>query len=206
MKRIFLALVLMISVVGFSQYGYRDSNRIGITLGINQFNLKTNDFQTNPGMGWNAGLSIRGNFYNNWDMVYAMQFSENNFSVPVSYGFFSKDLDFNLKGAQITLQLSYRIIENHLYFEFGPLVQINGKLQYDENYKTNSFLGTNIKPDAIVDVNRFNFYPVVGITAGVKHVRLNVTYQYGINNMFGNLEGGYTAHPSIISGNIIFYL
>ena len=206
MKIRILAAILLFSTVGFAQYGYRDSNRIGITAGLNKFNINSPDFDSKSGIGWNAGLSIRGNFYNNWDMVYAMQFSENNFSIPVYYGFLSKDVEFKLKGAQITLQLSKKIIENHLYLEFGPLVQINGKLQYDEKYKTNNFIGTNIKPDAIIDVNTFNFYPVVGITAGVKHVRLNVTYQYGISNMFANLEGGYTAHPSMINGNIIFYL
>ena len=55
------------------------SNRIGISAGVNQFTLNTDNFETKPQTGWNAGLSVRGNFYDNWDMVYAIQFSDNNF-------------------------------------------------------------------------------------------------------------------------------
>jgi len=75
----FIALFVFCSSLGFAQYNYRDSNRIGLSFGINQFSLNTKNFQTKPGSGWNGGLSVRGNFYNNWDMVYSMQFSENNF-------------------------------------------------------------------------------------------------------------------------------
>jgi hypothetical protein len=35
----------------------------------------------------------------------------------------------------------------------------------------------------IQDISKFNFYPAVGVTAGVKHFRFNICYQYGINNM-----------------------
>jgi hypothetical protein len=31
-------------------------------FGANQFTLNTKNFQTKPGLGWNGGLSIRGNF------------------------------------------------------------------------------------------------------------------------------------------------
>jgi hypothetical protein len=46
----------------FAQYG------IGIRteselIGANQFTLNTK-LSTKPGLGWNGGLSIRGNFYN----------------------------------------------------------------------------------------------------------------------------------------------
>jgi hypothetical protein len=56
----------------FAQYGYRDSNRSGINFGANQFTLNTKNFQTKPGLGWNGGLSIRGNFtiIGTWFMVF----------------------------------------------------------------------------------------------------------------------------------------
>ena len=88
MKKIYFTIAfVLISMAGFAQYEYRDSNRIGIFFGVNQFTLNTNNFQTKPGTGWNGGLSMRGNFYNDWDMVYAMQFSENNFSVATNREF-----------------------------------------------------------------------------------------------------------------------
>ena len=212
MKRLYFASIFMfISVAVFGQYEYRDSNRIGISFGVNQFTLNTNDFQTKPGTGWNGGLSMRGNFYNNWDMVYAIQFSENNFSVTTNSGFITEDTNYKLPSAQISLMLSYRIVENHLSFEFGPLVQVNGKLKLDFSDENNIITGTTLLAKDIVDISTFNFFPVIGITAGVRHVRLNISYQYGINNMLGNLNNknlgvDFKGNPGILNGNLIIYL
>ena len=212
MKKIFLTSILsMITMVCFSQYQYRDANRIGISFGVNQFTLNTNNFETKPGTGWNGGLSMRGNFYNDWDMVYAMQFSENNFTVDTNSGFITEDTNYKLSSAQISLMISYKIVENHLSIEFGPLVQVNGKLNVEKGKENNIITGTTLLAKDIVDINTFNFYPVIGITAGVRHVRLNVSYQYGVNNMLGNLNNknlGYNfkGNPGILNGNLIIYL
>ena len=212
MKRLYFASIsILISTAVFAQYEYRDSNRIGISFGVNQFTLNTNDFQTKPGTGWNGGLSMRGNYYNNWDMVYAMQFSENNFSVTTNSGFITEDTNYKLSSAQISLLLSYKIIENHLSFEFGPLVQVNGKLKINSIDESNIISGTILLAKDIVDISTFNFFPVIGITAGVRHVRLNVSYQYGINNMLGNLNNknfgvDFKGNPGILNGNLIIYL
>ena len=179
MKKLLLLLVLMSSSsICLAQYGYRDSNRIGVVIGANQFSLNTSNFSTKPDLGWNAALSVRGNFYDNWDMVYALQFSENNFSVATNNGANGKeDVNYKLSSAQISLQLSYVILENHLSFEFGPLMQVNGKLKIDPTKENNIITGTTVLAKDIVDISKFNFYPTVGLTAGVKHFRLNVSYQ-----------------------------
>jgi len=212
MKRLYFVMgFAFISMAGFAQYQYRDANRIGISFGVNQFTLNTNNFQTKPGNGWNGGLSMRGNYYDNWDMVYAMQFSENNFTVATNSGFITEDTNYKLSSAQISLMISYKIIENHLSIEFGPLVQINGKLNVEKGKENNIISETTLLAKDIVDISQFNFYPVIGITAGVRHVRLNVSYQYGVNNMLGNLNNknlGYSfkGNPGILNGNLIIYL
>ncbi|MFV8341557.1 PorT family protein [Flavobacterium sp. XS2P39] len=213
MKKRYLTLVfILISVTAFAQYDYRDSNRIGISFGVNQFTLNTNDFHTKPAIGWNAGLSMRGNFYNNWDMVYAMQFSENNFSVATRSLFLSnEDVNYKLASAQISLQLSYKLIENVLSVEFGPLVQINGKFKVAAENENNVISGTTLLAKDIVDISKFNFYPTVGITFGVRHFRASISYQYGITNMLENLNNknlgvNLKGNPGIINGNLILYL
>lgn len=202
---------MFLSVAVFAQYEYRDSNRIGISFGVNQFTLNTNNFQTKPGTGWNAGLSMRGNYYNDWDMVYAIQFSENNFSITTNSGFITEDTKYKVSSAQISLMWSYKIVENHLSVEFGPLVQVNGKLNIDKDQENNIISGTTLLAKDITAISQFNFYPVVGITAGVKHVRLNISYQYGVNNMLGNLNNknlgvSFKGNPGILNGNLIIYL
>lgn len=200
-------LLLFTTTIGFAQYGYRDSNMIGVTLGLNQFSVNTSDFESKPGTGWNVGLSMRGNFYNDWDALYGIQFSEYNFKVAtLNQTLNDRETNFKLPCANITFQLSYKIIENHLSFEFGPLVQINGKLaveKTDEEYLIKGDEETTAKD--ITNISNFSFYPLIGVTAGVRNVRLNVSYQYGINNMLGKLDAGYSGHASVINGNVIFY-
>ena len=207
MGKKFLAVFLLVTATTFAQYWYRDSNRIGITLGLNQFTLKTSNFEALPGQGWNVGLSMRGNFRNDWDAIYAIQFSEHNFKVTtLNAALNERDINFKLSGAQISFQLSYKFIENHLSVEFGPLVQVNGKANIQTTEENYLVKGTLITAKDLSQVNSFNFYPTVGITAGVRHVRLNVSYQYGLTNMLGNVEGNFKGNASIINGNIIFYL
>lgn len=213
MKKIYFIVFLFFSVSTiFAQYGYRDSNRIGINFGANQFTLNTKNFQTKPGLGWNAGLSLRGNFYNNWDMVYSIQFSENNFTVAtMSNSLVNEDVNLKLASAQISLQLSYRLIKHILSIEFGPIVQVGGKFKSEYDKENNIISGTPLLVKDIQDISKFNFYPAVGVTAGVKHFRFNICYQYGINSMLENLNSknlGYDfkGNPGILNGNIIIYL
>lgn len=213
MKKVFTScILLMISLTVTAQYGYRDSNRIGIIFGVNQFTLNTSNFQTQAELGWNAGLSIRGNFYDNWDMVYAIQFSENNFGVATKSKFMAnEDVNLKLASAQISLQLSYILVENVLSVEFGPIVQVGGKLKAEYDKENNTISGTALLVKDIQDISKFNFYPTVGITAGLKHFRFNISYQYGVNNMLENLNSknfGYDfkGNPVILNGNIILYL
>ncbi|MDI6032499.1 PorT family protein [Flavobacterium sp. LB2P84] len=213
MRKITLTLFfIFISITAFSQYKYRDSNRIGISFGVNQFTLNTDNFQTKPELGWNAGLSMRGNFYNNWDMVYNIQFSENNFSVATNTLTLAReDVNYKLASAQVSLQVSYKLVENHLSIEFGPIVQVNGKLNIDNTDENNVISGTTLLAKDIREISNFNFYPTVGITFGVRHFRANVSYQYGVNNMLENLNNknlgvNFKGNPGILNGNLIIYL
>jgi hypothetical protein len=179
---------------------------------VNQLTLNTDNFQTTPDLGWNAGLSVRGNFYDNWDMVYSIQFSENNFSVATrKFNAQNIAVNYKLPSAQISLQLSYILVENHLSVEFGPIIQVNGKFKIDFEDENNTINGTALLAKDIVDISKFNFYPTVGITAGVRHFRFNLSYQYGINNMLDNLNTKnlgvhFKGNPGILNGNIILYL
>jgi len=199
--------MLLATTIGSAQYGYRDSNMIGITIGLNQYNINTSDFETKPGNGWNVGLSMRGNAFNDWDAIYGLQFSEYNFTVAtLSQAFTERETNYKLSCANITFQLSYKFIENHLSVEFGPMVQVNGKLTIDETEEDYIVKGNpTVLAKDLTDISNVAIYPVVGLTAGVRNVRLNVTYQYGINNMLGKIEGDFKGNASVVNGNIIFY-
>ncbi|RZJ71938.1 outer membrane beta-barrel protein [Flavobacterium sp.] len=212
MKKYIFGAILLASSAVSAQYGYRDSNMIGLFGGINQTSVNTDNFDTKAETGWNVGLSIRGNFYNDFDMVYAIQFSENKFSVPTvnPLSLQAEDVDYTIQGVKISLMPSYNIVYNHLSIEAGPVLGINGKLKYKEDYENNVIDGTLATVPSIEEGSTFNILGAVGITAGIRHLRLNVQYQYGFNNFFSGVDEEpfgkkVKGNLGIVTGNLIVY-
>ncbi len=185
MKNLFLASLLMLSVTSFAQYGYRDGNRIGISAGVSQTTLFTNNFNAKPELGFAGGLSVRGNYYNNWSMIYGMQFFSNNFSLEST---FDQKIKYNIQGVQVRLLLSYNVVEDHVSLDFGPVLQINGKMKIASSDETKILKGTLLKADQILDVSQLsgNFY--LGCSAGTKTVRAVIFYEYGFTNFLNKLN------------------
>lgn len=185
MKNIFSAFLLMLSATAFAQYGYRDGNRIGISAGISQTTLFTNNFDAKPEMGFAGGLSVRGNYYNNWSMIYGMQFFSNNFSLMST---FDQKIKYNIQGVQVRLLLSYNVVEDHVSLDFGPVLQVNGKLKLAGSDENKILKGTFLTADKIVDVSTVsgNFY--LGCSAGTKTVRAVIFYEYGFTNFLNKLN------------------
>jgi hypothetical protein len=178
-------LFLMISSFGFAQYGYRDGNRIGISGGVSQTTLFTKNFNSSPETGFAGGLSVRGNYYNNWSMIYGMQFFSNNFSLESN---FDQKVKYNIQGVQVRLLLSYNVVEDHVSIDFGPVLQINGKLGVATSDEDKVLKGTMLKADQIVDISPIsgNFY--LGCSAGSKTVRAVIFYEYGFINILNKLN------------------
>lgn len=215
MKKTFLSLTFLIfTIVTFAQYDNKDGNRIGISGGVNQSTLMGSNFTTKPGNGFAGGLSVRGNYYDNWSMIYGMQFFVNKFSLEST---FKQDIDYSLSGVQIRLLLSYNIIKDHISFDFGPVLQVNGKMSINSADESKTLNGTLLKANQILDVSKVNGNAYVGISAGSKVVRALVFYQYGFTNVFNSLNSqdgltllngnkSFKGNIGTISGQIIFNL
>lgn len=219
MKKLFFSASLALLSLSLSaQYREKDGNRIGITVGISQTILNTSNFATKPGMGWNGGLSVRGNYYNNWSMIYGMQFFQNNFEIETFAPTLQRtDVKYNLSGAQIRLLLSYNVVKNHVSIDFGPVLQINGDMKIDGAAENNIISGTALKANQILEVSRFNGNVYGGISAGNHRIRAIIHYQYGFTNVLNNLnsqEGltqlngnrSFKGNLGTISGQLLFNL
>jgi hypothetical protein len=190
MKKILLLLLaLYCSNVATAQYGYRDGNRIGISGGITQLSLLSSNFKAKPGTGWIAGLSVRGNYYNDFSMIFGMHFTESTFSLEtINTSFKKEDVKYTLSGVQVRLLMSYNLVEDHVSLDFGPVLQVNGKLRIDNENKDNLISGTALKAEDIVDVTTINGNLYLGISAGGRVVRVLVFYQYGLNSIMNKLN------------------
>lgn len=192
MKKLLVSITLLFNLISVAQYGYRDGNRIGISGGISQCNLFTSSFETKPGTGFAGGLSVRGNYYNNWSMIYGMQFFNSRFSLGKD-GPTTKATEFSLQGVQVRLLLSYNLVQNHVSLDFGPVLQVNGKLAVNGTNENNviksiTSSGAAIYAKDVLDVSKIGGALHFGLSAGSKTVRLLVFYQYGFTNLFNELN------------------
>lgn len=184
MKR-FIALLFISAFSAYGQYQYKDGNRIGISGGISQTSLFTSNFNAQPESGFAGGLSVRGNYYNDWSMIYGMQFFSNNFSLEADY---HQRVKYNIQGVKVRLLLSYNIIQDHVSVEFGPQVQINGKLQLSGADEPKQLTGTVLKAKDIIDVSPASGQIYIGASGGGKVIRALVFYEYGFTNFFNKLN------------------
>jgi hypothetical protein len=218
--RNFLSLLLVIISIsiGYSQFAQKDGNRIGVSFGVSQATLTTNNFNTKPDIGYSGGLSVRGNYYNNWSMIYGMQFFIHNVIIETTSPTFKQtDSQYSLYGAQLRLLMSYNIIKNHISLDFGPVVQFNDKLSVKDAEANYTINGTALKANQIEDVSKFSGLAYIGCSAGTKVVRLNVFYTYGFTNILDNLNtkdglkalngnNSFKGNYGVINGQIVFNL
>jgi hypothetical protein len=122
-------------------------------------------------------------------MIFGMQFTESTFSLEtVNTSFKKEDVKYTLSGVQVRLLMSYNLVEDHVSLDFGPVLQVNGKLRIDNENKDNFISGTALKAEDIVDVTTINGNLYFGISAGGKVVRALVFYQYGLNSIMNKLN------------------
>ena len=216
MKKILIIVCALFSIVGVAQRGHKDSNRIGISGGLTQMSIFTNNFNVTPQTGWTGGFHVRGNFYNDWQMSFGMFFTDSNFSVQTRKAVSIVDTNYKLSAVQIYLMPGYVISQNHLNIEFGPVLQINDKLTIDKADEANFLVDQPLlKAIDITDVSKINANIYAGINVGFINVRLRLGYQYGVNNFFNSLNSNdkvpnigekFKGNIGIASGQLTIYL
>jgi hypothetical protein len=216
MKKTLFFVTLLIFGFNFAQQGYRDSNRIGIGGGLTQFNISTDNFKVIPKMGWIAGMHVRGNFYNDFQMSYGLQFMESKFALNTLNGTTPTETEFKYAGVQLFLLPGYTVVENHFNVELGPVLQFNDKLKIDNKDQTNVLVDQpTLKAKDIIGISKFSGAVYGGINVGVTHARLRLGYTYGFTNMFGALNGDnnvpqlsnkFQGNYGYFSGQLTFYL
>lgn len=218
MKKLVFVVIALFSIVSFGQRGFKDSNRIGIGGGLTQMNIYTSNFNIKPEQGWMAGMHVRGNYYNDWQMSFGMFFTDSNFSLQSYKGLSKVDTNFKLSAVQIYLLPGYVISQNHFNVEFGPVLQINDKLKISKDDENNILVDhPTLQAKDITQVTKINANIYAGINVGITNFRLRIGYQYGLNNFFGNYKNveeiktkapneKFKGNLGILSGQLTIYL
>ncbi len=197
LKNLFFVTISLFVYSNISaQRNFQEFNHLGVTGGLTLLNIDTSNFETEQGQGYFLAFTTRGSFYNNFDLIYGVSFVQTEIGIlgrditGQSNNGLSQYVDYVLQSAQINLLGSYNIIRNHLSLEFGPILNVNGKMKLKrsgfENYVLRGY--QNLTAEDIQNVSRVHFHAAAGITAGLENFRLSAQYQYGVTNLFNRLN------------------
>ncbi len=187
---------------------------MGINGGVSFFDINTDDLVTTQGTGFIGGFTTRGAFYDDFDLVYGINYFNSKVSVEGTLLTDTRQIEYSIQGAQLSFLGSYNFVFKHFSFEFGPVLQVNSKMKLaDEKYSEYILSGYNtLMASEIQDISRINFNAAAGLSVGFEHFRAMGQYQYGINNMLNNLNdkelknSDFKGHGStIIVGAVVYF-
>ncbi len=206
---------------GQSYYKNGQYNRLGLQGKYAALSIDTDNVQASGGEGFLGGFTTRGRLYNNWGMVYGIDFLsvKSEIGTRGPSGLQDDSTSFTIIGAQLNVLASYNLIGQNLAIDIGPALLVNGRMALDDSGQESNIVNgyTTLTAGELQEVSRINPFAVVAITGGFESVRFTVQYQYGLTNFFGKYSDqdftdplatstDFSATNSIISGGIVFYL
>ncbi len=218
---IFMFFAGMISVFAQSYRNTGSYNRIGLQGKVLLTSIESSDLDIDGKEGFQGGFTTRGRIYNNWGIVYGIDFMSANVSVQGTGAGQAIDnqIDYNFIGAQLNFLLSYNLIGQNLAVDFGPALLVNGKMNLKDDAQSNTRIAgfSNLTGGDLEEISKLNPFAVIGVTGGFENVRLSVQYQYGITNILNGLNQqdldlidpearNFKGTASFISAGIVFYL
>lgn len=187
----FSLLLICVFQKSSAQRNYQGYNLLGITGGAVLFDVNTSDLSTKSQTGFIFGLTTRGAFRNNFDLIYGISFQNSRLTVEgINPSGAVSEIAYTMQGVQLNFLGSYNIIVNHLSLEFGPIMNINGKMKLDtKDFEDYVLTGYNsLTAGEIQDISKFDIRLAGGLTVGLEHFRLSAQYQYGFLNILNNLN------------------
>ena len=199
MKKVQLCLLVAIMLCfvtkNFAQKGhYKINNTIGITGGVTQFDIVTDNFATKYGPGFTGGLRALVDIPVRWyNMSFGMQFSENNIEILGRPALVSSEeafINYKIFAVQLSLMGHIKIVPKHFTIDVGPMLQYNSKLEFKDKGQKGYFVSNydNLSAEDITKISQFNFNGVVGASLGIKNFKIQAHYIYGFTNILKKLE------------------
>ena len=192
-------IILVALTIGFVTTCYAQpaiyliKNGFGITAGVTQYDIITDNFTTKSGTGWLAGMSATVDLPHKWFTIsYGMQLSDNNFEIygrtPDGGG--NEMIKYNLKIVQVGLTYYIKLKEDNLTFDLGPQVQYNGKLELKDGTKENYLINgyDAVTAADITDISQFNVNGLVGASGGMGPFKIKAQYIYSFTNILNKLN------------------
>lgn len=218
---IFMFFTCILSAYAQSHRNSGSYNRIGLQGRILLASIDSDNLEIDGNEGFQGGFTTRGRLYNNWGIVYGIDFMSASVSVQGTGASQAIDnqLDYNFIGAQLNFLLSYNLIGQNLAIDFGPALLVNGKMDLKDDAQADTRIAgfSSLTAGDIEEISKINPFAVIGLTGGFENVRLTVQYQYGVTNFLNGLNKqdleaidsearNFKGTASFISAGVVFYL
>lgn len=189
-----VSVIFLVSVLSLNAQR-RDGdmyNRLGVQVGATYGGIRTEDFNTAERTGFIGGLTTRATVYNNFLVIYGVNFFQSNTGMNISQvpsGQYS-EIDFKATGVQLNLFAGHKIYKENLSLEIGPVLQVNSKWKPDRQYADYYVEGYSIQAKDLEGISGVNINAAANLSAGFRSFKFWFQYQYGINNIFKKLNSG----------------
>jgi hypothetical protein len=187
------------------------NSRVGLGGRVTYFTISSSDVNVAQQAGWSANFETRGQFRDDFDLIYSIGIFSHHFAVNENVT--NDQIDMSVVGVEIKFLLAWKIAQSdHFSMEIGPALQLNGELKIgDEDQYQESFTG-GLNPVALKQFQNtmpLNLNGVVGFSGGVRNFRVSVHYHYSfLDALTGtNLAGkNINGHFSFVSLGAMVYL
>jgi hypothetical protein len=173
---------------------YNIVNGFGIQGGITQFDIITDNFETQKTNGWIGGMSATVDIPHRWyNVSYSIQFSENNIGVfgrPNTVSVIKEPIEYKIFTAQVALLAHIKLMGSNLTLDAGPMLQYNSEMELNNENQSNYILNNynNLLADDIKSISQFNANGTIGLTAGYDSFKVKAQYIYGFTNILNKLN------------------
>lgn len=178
------------------------NNRLGLGVDATFFNISSDDVEVTQGTGFAINFETRGDFRDDFDLIYSIGIFNHNFSVNENLT--GDQIDMSMLGVEIKFLLAWKIAQSDYFsIEAGPALQLNGELKIDnEDRYEESFTGglNSIQLKEFQNTMPVNLNGVVGFSGGVRNFRVTAHYHYS----FVDALTGTNATGQDIDGNFSF--
>ena len=197
LRFLLVVLTCLIVTVSYSQRRYNIQTSIGIFGGIAQTDILSDQLETSVKNGWYGGLMTAGDVPHKWyNLQYGLSLTQHSLEVmTINSSLQDEAVPVHFIGAQVGMWLQIKLAKRYLTLDVGPVIQVNGKLTYDDVFDGNVIPSdTRVDMKTLSEINMFNVLPTVGITAGPVNFKVRALYQYGLLNSFSKMNGGEEAY------------
>ncbi|EDP69516.1 hypothetical protein FBALC1_17277 [Flavobacteriales bacterium ALC-1] len=192
----FLLVVICIGFVTISyaqSRNYKIKNGIGLQGGITQFDILTDNFETKSNSGFIGGMAASVDIPHRWyNVSYNIQLSQNHVDIlgetPASAT--QEYIEYKMFTANVSFLFHIKLIGNNFTLDAGPMLQYNSELELKDNTKEGYIITgyDNLLTEDIREISNFNVNGAIGLSLGVRRLKLRAQYIYGFTNILGKLN------------------